>query len=227
MAAELGLSPSYLNLIERNQRPLTVQVLLKLSAVYGIDVAELSGDERAGAVEALKEIFSDPLLAGEIASPAELSELAEAAPNAARGVARLYAAWREALERLSDLSQRMASGGRGRRRKPPRGCPRASAAPISRRRAPGFRSSRRRRKSFAERLAPRDDPAQALKAHLRDAFGIDTRILPRHVMPVEQARYDRHSLRPLHLRARAARRAAVPDGAAGRAARALASCSTG
>ena len=45
MAAELGVSPSYLNLIERNQRPLTVQVLLKLSAVYGIDVAELSGDE--------------------------------------------------------------------------------------------------------------------------------------------------------------------------------------
>ena len=45
MAAELGVSPSYLNLIERNQRPLTVQVLLKLSAVYGVDVAELSGED--------------------------------------------------------------------------------------------------------------------------------------------------------------------------------------
>ena len=32
MAADLGISPSYLNLIERNQRPLTVQLLLKLAA---------------------------------------------------------------------------------------------------------------------------------------------------------------------------------------------------
>ena len=43
------MSPSYLNLIERNQRPLTVQVLLKLSGVYGMDVAELSGETAAGA----------------------------------------------------------------------------------------------------------------------------------------------------------------------------------
>ena len=109
MAAELGVSPSYLNLIERNQRPLTVQVLLKLSAVYGVDVRELSGEDGGGLVDRLREVFSDPLLAGEIASPTEISELAEAAPNAARGVARLHEAWREALERLSDLSQRMAS----------------------------------------------------------------------------------------------------------------------
>ncbi|MDQ3560678.1 MAG: helix-turn-helix domain-containing protein, partial [Pseudomonadota bacterium] len=81
MAADLGLSASYLNLIERNQRPLTVQVLLKLSRVYGIDVTEISREEGQGAFEALKEVFSDPLLAGEIASPAELHDMAEAAPN--------------------------------------------------------------------------------------------------------------------------------------------------
>ncbi len=34
MAEALGISPSYLNLIERNQRPLTVQLLLKLASVY-------------------------------------------------------------------------------------------------------------------------------------------------------------------------------------------------
>ena len=37
MAAELDVSPSYLNLMERNQRPITVQVLIKLTDVYGID----------------------------------------------------------------------------------------------------------------------------------------------------------------------------------------------
>ena len=34
MAEGLGISPSYLNLIERNQRPLTVQLLLRLASVY-------------------------------------------------------------------------------------------------------------------------------------------------------------------------------------------------
>ncbi len=32
MAEALSISPSYLNLIERNQRPLTVQLLLKLAS---------------------------------------------------------------------------------------------------------------------------------------------------------------------------------------------------
>ncbi len=36
MAAELDVSPSYLNLMERNQRPITVQVLIKLTDAYGI-----------------------------------------------------------------------------------------------------------------------------------------------------------------------------------------------
>ena len=38
MAQALEISPSYLNLIERNQRPLTVQLLLKLSSVYKVDL---------------------------------------------------------------------------------------------------------------------------------------------------------------------------------------------
>ena len=51
MAEELGISPSYLNLIERNQRPLTVQLLIKLSSVYKLDLDELQGEnDRHGLV---------------------------------------------------------------------------------------------------------------------------------------------------------------------------------
>ncbi|HWT29526.1 MAG TPA: helix-turn-helix domain-containing protein, partial [Propylenella sp.] len=194
MAADLGVSPSYLNLIERDQRPLTVQVLLKLSSVYGVAVAELSGEDRAATVDMLREVFSDPLLAGEIGSPSELSELAEAAPNAARGVARLHEAYREALERLSNLSQRMATTGDA----PPEAAarlPYGRALAFFEEAGPWFTELEQAGEAIAERLQPRDDPAAALKAHLRDAFGVDTRILPSHVMAVEQARYDRHSLR--------------------------------
>jgi predicted transcriptional regulator/transcriptional regulator with XRE-family HTH domain len=194
MAAELGVSPSYLNLMERDQRPLTVQVLLKLSSVYAVDVAELAGGESTQIVDTLKEIFSDPLIAGEIASPAELVEMAESAPNAVRAIARLHAAWREALERLSDFSQRMASGGEAR---PDAGAsqPQNSAPAYFEATSPWFPELETAAEEFAEKLLPRDDPSQALKTHLRGAFGVDTRILPGHVMPIDQARYDRHSQR--------------------------------
>ena len=65
MANELDISPSYLNLIERNQRPITVQLILKLSKTYNISPEELEGDSD-GTVTALKEIFSDSLLQGEL-----------------------------------------------------------------------------------------------------------------------------------------------------------------
>ncbi|EFG8200525.1 helix-turn-helix transcriptional regulator, partial [Escherichia coli] len=60
MAEGLGISPSYLNLIERNQRPITVQLILKLASTYEVDVAELQGESK-GSIAALKEVFSDPL----------------------------------------------------------------------------------------------------------------------------------------------------------------------
>lgn len=65
MAEALGISPSYLNLIERNQRPLTVQLLLKLASVYKVDLEELQGEAGSGLAQ-LREVFADPLLAGEL-----------------------------------------------------------------------------------------------------------------------------------------------------------------
>ncbi len=194
MAAAIGVSPSYLNLIERDQRPLTVQVLMKLSSSYGIDAAELSADQDKGAVEALKEVFADPLLAGEIASPSELTDFVQSAPNAARGTTRLFEAYREALERLSDLSHTLASGGGstgevGTRLAAGRVAAYFDAA------GPYFPTIETEADTVAAELAPRDDPAAALGAHLKERLGIDLRILPSHVMPTEQLRYDRHTLR--------------------------------
>ena len=194
MAAAIGVSPSYLNLIERNQRPLTVQVLLKLSGVYGIDVAELSAGDSEEAVEALREVFADPLLTGEIASPSELSEFAEAAPNAARGMTRLFEAYRELLERLSDLSHSLAKSGEPVNERSPR-LPAAQVAAYFEEAGPYFPAVETEAEAVAAALAPRDDPHEALKTHLKERHGVELRILPDQIMPNEQLRYDRHTLR--------------------------------
>ncbi|MEM7215005.1 MAG: helix-turn-helix domain-containing protein, partial [Pseudomonadota bacterium] len=111
MAEELGISASYLNLIERNQRPLTVQLLLKLASTYKLDLDELQGGGDENLLSQLKEAFSDPLLTGEIPDRSELIEFTEAAPNVASAMVKLYRGYRESLDRLSGLSSMMAEEG--------------------------------------------------------------------------------------------------------------------
>ena len=51
MAQELDISPSYLNLLESNQRPVTVRVLLTLAERFAIDISELGLRKRYAALD--------------------------------------------------------------------------------------------------------------------------------------------------------------------------------
>ena len=110
MAATLGISPSYLNHLERNQRPVTAALLLKLAELYEVDVRSFAagGGARTGPDE-LAEIFSDALLSDLDVPRYELAELAHNAPSVADAIARLYAALKEA-----GRDPGMASGGDAR-----------------------------------------------------------------------------------------------------------------
>jgi predicted transcriptional regulator/DNA-binding XRE family transcriptional regulator len=96
MAASLGISPSYLNHLERNQRPVTAGLLLKLADIYEVDVRAFAsgGGTRTGPDE-LVEIFSDLMLSDLGVPRYELAELAHNAPSVADAIARLYAAIKE------------------------------------------------------------------------------------------------------------------------------------
>src|SRR5258708_6712225 len=61
MAEQLGISASYLNLLEHNQRPVTVPVLLKLAQRFNVDVQSLTAEDDSRLVSELMEAFADPL----------------------------------------------------------------------------------------------------------------------------------------------------------------------
>ncbi|MDI7863457.1 short-chain fatty acyl-CoA regulator family protein [Rhizobiaceae bacterium n13] len=193
MAEALEISPSYLNLIERNQRPLTVQLLLKLAAVYKVDLDELQG-EAGGLVRDLREVFADPLLAGELPGEQELIEVAEAAPNAASGILKLYRAYREQAQRLSDLAGLLAQEGHDTSISATR-LPADEVREKLERRPNFFASIEDAAEAFHGRLSPGDDLAGALRHWLRKEHGIAVRSLPVHAMPNLRRRYDRHSMR--------------------------------
>src|SRR4028119_465035 len=92
MAAELQMSPSYLNHLERNQRPVTAQVLLRLAQAYDIDLKSFTAEGEGTGTEDLAEIFADPMFS-DIGIPRyELLEVADNAPSVADAISRLYTA---------------------------------------------------------------------------------------------------------------------------------------
>ncbi|HUE78374.1 MAG TPA: short-chain fatty acyl-CoA regulator family protein [Sphingomicrobium sp.] len=96
MAGQLGISASYLNHLERNQRPVTAGILLRLAETFDVDVKAFAADSGEGAgADQLSEIFSDGMLADLGVSRFELVELSDNAPSVAEGITRLYTALRE------------------------------------------------------------------------------------------------------------------------------------
>lgn len=96
MAEELGVSPSYLNHLERNQRPLTAQMLLRLANTYDIDIRDFTAQAQEGGPGELSEILSDALVRDIGIARDEVLEVAENYPGVSEAIARFYRA-------LSDL----------------------------------------------------------------------------------------------------------------------------
>jgi len=102
MAEDLGVSPSYLNLIERNQRPVTAQVLLRLAEAYDLDLKSLSADPESASATGLSEVFSDQMFRDLGVARHEIAEVADSAPGVSEAIVRLYRAYLD-QRRMSDL----------------------------------------------------------------------------------------------------------------------------
>ena len=98
LAVRLGISASYLNLIEHDQRAVTASLLIKLSETLAVDLAALSGTAERQLETQLREVFADPLLSEGDVDDTEITQLATALPSASRAILALYRAWRVARE---------------------------------------------------------------------------------------------------------------------------------
>ncbi|WP_416379119.1 helix-turn-helix domain-containing protein [Altererythrobacter sp. H2] len=90
MAQRLDISPSYLNLIERNQRPLTARVIMRAVEAFDFDPRLLREDESIGGVDGLMRRFADERFADLGLARDDAAELLAAAPAAAAAFARLF-----------------------------------------------------------------------------------------------------------------------------------------
>ncbi len=107
LAQRLGVSASYLNLIEANRRPLPAGLLIKLAQQFSLDVTSFAADGEARLSAELLEAFADPLFESHGLTTTDLRELATGSPAAARAVLALYRAYRSARQSAETLASQV------------------------------------------------------------------------------------------------------------------------
>ena len=90
MADALTISPSYLNLIEHGQRPLSATVIVRLAERFGFDAAKLGADVVPGGLAGLRRRLADPRFADLGIGAQEVEEWLQTAPTTAAAFARLF-----------------------------------------------------------------------------------------------------------------------------------------
>ena len=173
-AARLDISPSYLNLIERNQRPVSARVMMQLVEQFDFDPRSLREDEAIGGIDGLARRFADERFADLGIDREELQEFLALAPQAAAAFARLY-------------DRAGTAGG-------------TTDDPLSasRREIERWRNHFADLDMAAEELADdmrlsRGDIGLALTERLRERHQLSVRILPRDVLPDSLRRLDLHA----------------------------------
>lgn len=188
MAADLEISAPYVALLERNQRPVTADMLLRLARTYKIDLADLAGDGGADNTARMQSILKEPMFA-DIDIPAlEISDLAVSYPGMSEAFLRLYTAYREEQLALAERSAPASTGVAAEELNLDANDP---VAEVRR-----FLAARRNNFSnlddAAERLVPAPAGPNGLIEQLRVRHNLQVRYLPPSVMLGSVRRLDLH-----------------------------------
>lgn len=196
MAERLGISPSYLNLMENNQRPVTVPLLLKIGQAFDVNLQAFAADDDARLVSALQEVFGDPLLDGSDVDRDELFSMATESPAAARGMLALYRAYRD-LREARELAD--ADAALNQRAEPQAG---GSALDAIRDLFDDNHNFFPELEAAAEEIWQAGglevgNLYQGLSDYLDRTLGVRVRLMPIEVMGPIRRRYDQHGRRVL------------------------------
>jgi predicted transcriptional regulator/transcriptional regulator with XRE-family HTH domain len=112
LATRLGISASYLNLIENNHRPLPSGLLIRLAEMFEVELHSFADDDESRLTAALFEALSDPLFEAEEVLANDVRELPSQNPAVARALLSLYRAYRSATASADSLSARLFEGER-------------------------------------------------------------------------------------------------------------------
>lgn len=106
-ADKLGISTSYLNQIENNQRAVSASVLLALADRFRIDLSEFSSSDSDRLMSALHEALADPVFKALAPGSQELKLVVHSAPTIAHALIACHQAFRRTGEQLASIDDQM------------------------------------------------------------------------------------------------------------------------
>jgi len=106
-AGRIGISASYLNQIENNQRPISAAVLLTLAENFKIDIGSISGSDGDRLLSALSEALADPVFDAYSPTLQELKLVTQNAPGFAHALIASHQAYRRNSEQLASFDDHM------------------------------------------------------------------------------------------------------------------------
>jgi predicted transcriptional regulator/DNA-binding XRE family transcriptional regulator len=110
-AAKLGISTSYLNQIENNQRHVSASVLLALAEAFSVDIASLSDQDTDRLLADVSEALADPVSGGAQPSLTDVKLVVQNAPTFARAFVALHQAMRRTGDQLAELDETLERSG--------------------------------------------------------------------------------------------------------------------
>lgn len=111
MAKALGISAGYVNLLENNQRSLSVRLLMALADTYEVEWRDLLRDEASSLLSELRTVIRDPMFSVGVPDLQELRAAIDHAPRLVEQFVALYGTHRTTLERV--MRQGSAGGPEG------------------------------------------------------------------------------------------------------------------
>jgi predicted transcriptional regulator/plasmid maintenance system antidote protein VapI len=112
LAQVLDISPSYLNQIEHDVRPLTVSVLMRITEVFGVDATFFASQDDTRLVAELREATLDQDLGIDVGI-SEIADLVSTHPAVARAMVGLHRRYRLATTQLAAATEDRFSDGSG------------------------------------------------------------------------------------------------------------------
>ncbi|OBB22227.1 Cro/Cl family transcriptional regulator [Mycolicibacterium peregrinum] len=112
LAQMLEISPSYLNQIEHDVRPLTVAVLLRITEVFGVDATFFASHDDTRLVAEMREVAMDRDLGADM-DVAEVADMVASYPNFARAMVNLHRRYRLTTTQLAAATEDRYSDGSG------------------------------------------------------------------------------------------------------------------
>lgn len=197
LAARLEISPSYLNLIEHNQRPLPAHLLVKLAQAFRVDLNTFADDSHARVAADLQEVFADPLLEEHAVTTNDVRELAES-PAASRAILSLFHAYKSSVQSMRDLASQLYDG-RSFHGVDPAHLPSEEASDVIQENLNYFPELEAAAEEIAHQASlDRTDLYRSIILHLRAKHGVEVVLMPVHRDRGMIRRYDPDT-RTLHL----------------------------